>query len=186
MSKNSMPRDPLTPSKVANMLENQGISLSEKQFLMLYHYLQGATKTEACVKAGLRPTSATMLFGSGKVQAAIAAVLERFLIADAAPAALRVLYQILHDTKAAPGVRVQAANSLLDRAGFDAKRLAQAASDGDKLDSEKTADELRAEIAALERELSNRARDVTPDAPESPNDAPNDVPIDPQIIDIFE
>lgn len=183
MSKGSKPRDPLTPSKVANMLENQGISLSEKQFLMLYFYLQGSTKTEACAKAGLRPTSATMLFGSSKIQAAIAAVLERFLVADAAPAALRVLYQILHDTKAAPGVRVQAANSLLDRAGFDAKRLAQAAQSGDKLDSEKTADELRAEIAALERELSNRARNVTP---ESPNDAPNDAPIDPQIIDIFE
>jgi len=180
---NSVPRDPLTPSKVANMLENQGISLSEKQFLMIYYYLQGATKTEACVKAGLRPESATVLFGGKKVQAAIAAVLETFLVADAAPAALRVLYQILHDNRAAPGVRVQAANSLLDRAGFDAKRLAQAVNGGDKLDSEKTAEELRAEIAALERELSNRARDVTP---ASPNDAPNDAPIDQQIIDIFE
>jgi len=182
---NSRPRDPLTPSKVANMLENQGISLSEKQFLMIYYYLQGATKTEACVKAGLRPESATVLFGGKKVQAAIAAVLERFLVADAAPAALRVLYQILHDNRAAPGVRVQAANSLLDRAGFDARRLAQAVRDGDKLDSEKTAEELRAEIAALERELSNRARDVTPAAPAAP-DAPNDAPIDQQIIDIFE
>jgi len=172
-------RDPLTPSRVANTLENEGILLSEKQFLMLYFFLQGSTKTEACAKAGLRPTSASILFGSSKMQAAIAAVLEKFLVADAAPAALRTLYQILHDTKAAPGVRVQAANSLLDRAGFDSKRLAQAARDSDKLDSEKTAEELRAEIAALERELSNRAVDITPNAP-------NDAPTDAQLAEMFE
>lgn len=177
----AVPRDPLTPSKVAKMLENEGLMLSDKQFLMLYYYLQGATKTEACVKAGLRPTSATMLFGSAKVQAAIAMVLERFLVGDAAPAALRCLYQILHDPKAAPGVRVTAANSLLDRAGFDNKRLAKVQDADGKDVSTMTADQLRAEIARLEREQESRMKDVT-----NHDSAPDSEPIPDQVIEMFE
>lgn len=168
--------DVLTPARVAKTLDNEGIALSDKQFEMLLHYLQGADKATACELAGLSRTSSWTLFASPKVQAAIALVLERFLVVDAAPAALRTLYKVMNDEKAAHGVRVTAANSLLDRAGFDAKRLAKQGADTREL-STMTADELRAEIARLEQEQEGRMKDITADS------APDSEPDDSYLID---
>lgn len=163
--------DALTPARVAHALEKEGIALNEKQFSALNYYLQGESKSDACVKAGLGATSSWSLFANPKVQSAMALVLERFLVVDAAPAALRCLYSIVQDERAAPGVRVTAANSLLDRAGFDAKRLAKQGNDTREL-STMTADELRAEIARLEREQEGRMKDITADS--EPNSEPDD------------
>lgn len=173
--------NPLTPAKIANTLLDQGINLSDKQFHAVTLYLQGHSKTDACLGAGLPASKITTVFGSAKVQNAIGLILERFLVGDAAPAALRCLYQILHDDKAAPGVRVQAANSLLDRAGFDNKRLSKAADPaGDKPDADKTPAEIEAEIRALEASLKAKTKDVTP-----ADSAPDSEPIDAQILENF-
>lgn len=169
-------RNPLSPAIVANTLEKGGIDLTEKQFIAVLEYLNGKSKTAACEAAGLAPIKSWSLFRSAKVQAAMGLILERFLLVDAAPAALRTLFDIVQDAKAAPGTRVQAANSLLDRAGFDNKRLSKA--DGDKADLHTmTADELRAEIVRLEREQEARMKDV------SGHGAPDSEPVDRDAID---
>lgn len=105
-------------------------------------------------------------------------LMDRFLTGEAAPAAIRALYQLVNDEKQAGGIRVQAANSLLDRAGFTAKRHEiQAASTKDT--STMTRDELQAEIERLSLAIDQRMKDVTPDG------VPNDEPIDQQTLDMY-
>lgn len=163
MSSPTRQHEAMTPAKVAITLNKEGIALGDRQFAALINYLQGDSKSVACEKAGLNANASWSVFSSPKMHAAMALVIERFLVAEAAPAALRALYNIVGDTKAAPGVRVTAANSLLDRAGFDTKRLAKQGS-GERDAQTMTADELRAEIARLEREQEARMRDVSPDS----------------------
>lgn len=168
----------LTPAKAKSAIQSAGIGLSEKQIKALCYYISGADKQTAMLDAGYPATHAWSFFQNGKVQAAMAAIVDRFLLVDAAPAALRALYQIVNDEKQAGGVRVQAANSLLDRAGFDAKRHSIVEGSG-KDAASMSRDELQAEIERLSREIDGRMRDITPDS------APNDEPITSEVLDMY-
>ena len=164
--------DGLSPAKVAKSLESSGVSLSEKYLHILILYMGGLSKTDACEAAGVQGTAVWSVFNHPKMLAAMGAVVERFLVTEATPAALRTLYSIVTDDKVAAGPRIQAANSLLDRAGFVSKRNDKgAAQDGDITTF--TADQLREQIAKLEAEM----KDVTPD------NKPDSKPMDSDLID---
>lgn len=167
----SYKREPFTPAKAAKALEDEGIRINQKQFAMILFYLRGASITEACVEAGLSETSSWAHFNNPRVVAAIGAIIQRFLIAEAAPGAMRVEYMLMNDAKAPAGVRLAAAKDLLDRAGFSAKAQGkQGKGDGDI--TTKSVAELRDEIERLEREIERQAVDVTPD--KTPDSAPDD------------
>jgi hypothetical protein len=155
--------DTLTPARAKKTLEAHGIDLPERQFEMLYHYVSGDDKATACRKAGYPATASWTLFNRGKVRRALPLIIESFLVTDAAPAALRALYRIVTDDKAPGGVQVQAANSLLDRAGFGAKRHEKQAGEGKDV-AQMSADELRQAIDKLQAEIDGRMHDVTPDS----------------------
>lgn len=160
-------------------MKRAGIRLSDKQLLFVTEYLSGKSKTEAAAVAGYADKAVWGVLEGARMRAAIAVVLENFLVGDAAPAALRALYSIVSDEKVAAGVRVSAANSLLDRAGFDAKRLAAKGDDGKDI-STMTVEDLRAEIDKLQAQLEGKAVDVTPVG------EPDSEPVTSQELDLYE
>lgn len=150
-------------------------NLSERQISFIYNYLQGMPKHDAAVAAGYETTSASAVFRGAKIQAALALVMDRFLLGELAPMALRTAHQIMGDPKAPAGVRATLALGVLDRAGFSAKRHEKG--DGTAKDpSTMTAADLQSEIDRLQREIDARMRDVTPVS----------APITQQELDLYE
>lgn len=154
--------DTLTPARAKKVLERAHIDLPQRQFEMLCYYVTGDDKATACRKAGYPETASWTLFNRPKLRAAIPLIIDAFLLEDAAPAALRALYRVVTSDKEAAGVRIAAANSLLDRAGFTAKRHDKA--DTPQRDaSTMTPDELQSEIDKLQAAIDAKMRDITPD-----------------------
>lgn len=166
--------DTLTPARAKKALHRAGIDLPQRQFEMLCYYISGDDKATACRKAGFPATASWTLFNRPKLRAAVPLIIDAFLVEDASPAALRALYRIVTDEKQAGGIRVQAANSILDRAGFTAKRHEKA--DAPQRDaSTMTPDELQSEIDKLQAAIDAKMRDITP----------NDTPTSTQDIDLY-
>lgn len=174
-------RDGMTPARIAKAIADSGIELNERYLRAVISYLNGKPKSLACEEAGLPVTKAWTVFQSAKMQAAIGVVMERFLVLEAAPAAVRCLHNIVQDEKVAAGIRVQAANSLLDRAGFNSKRLSKDPGAGEMDITRASPDELRAEIARLEKAMETQMKDVT-----NHDSAPDSEPISDQVLDMFE
>ncbi len=157
------------------------VRLTEMQAAFVSAYFDSSDATKAARSAGYEQSTAHVaayrLLRTPHVLAAIQAETERRMRTEAAPVAYRVLLDIVRNTAVRPEVRVSAAKTLLDRAGHIAPSPAKADKDGvDKPDNEKTADELRAEIQALERALSDRAKPV---------DSPTGEQEEPQAIDML-
>lgn len=150
-------------------------NLSDRQISFIYNYLQGMPKHDAAVAAGYETTSASTVFRGAKVQAALALVMDRFLLGELAPMALRTAHQIMGDPKSPAGVRATLALGVLDRAGFSAKRHEKPGG-SDKDPSTMTAADLQSEIDRLQREIDARMRDVTPVS----------APISQQELDLYE
>lgn len=159
--------DTLTPARARKALERAGLALPERQFEMLLYYITGDDKATACRKAGYPETASWTLFNRPKLRAAVPLIIDAFLLEDAAPAALRALYRVVTSDNEAAGVRIAAANSLLDRAGFTAKRHEKPGAQAFDA-SNATVSQLHDEADRLQREIDAKMRDITPD------DAPND------------
>lgn len=115
-----------------------------------------------------------MVFRSAKVQSALAAVVDRFLIGELAPMAVHTISRQLASDQTPPGVKATLALGVLDRAGFTAKRHEKA--DAPQRDaSELTPDELQSEIDKLQAAIDAKMRDITP----------NDAPSATQDIDLY-
>ncbi|WP_226623092.1 hypothetical protein [Brucella anthropi] len=174
-------RDPFSPTRVKDVVKNNGIRVTEQQLLAVTWYLSGCDKKTSLAKAGYQNTVTNTLFDRASTKAAIRVILDDFMHGEAAPAALRALYMIVSDDRTAAGVRVQAANSLLDRAGYTAKK----AEAGDSLDdltdlASLSAEQLQARIDKLDAALSSKTLDVQPD------DVQNSVPVSSQDLEIYE
>jgi hypothetical protein len=167
--------DTLTPARAKKALDRAGIKLADRQLEMLYYYVSGHDKATACRMAGYPETASWTLFNRPKMREAIPLVIDAFLIEDASPAALRALYRIVSDDKSPAGVRVQAANSILDRAGFNAKRH-ENKGELHKDMSQMSAVEIEEQIRKLQQAIDDRLRDVTPD----------DEPAPAQDLDLYE
>lgn len=149
-------------------------NLSDRQISFIWNYLQGMTKVEAAVASGYGEASASAVFRGAKVQQALALVMDRFLLGELAPMALRTAHQIMGDPKSPAGVRATLALGVLDRAGFSAKRHEKPDLAG-RDPSTMSSAELQAEIDKLQRAIDDKMRDITPVG----------TPTDSQDIEIF-
>ena len=152
-----------------------GYDLGERPLNALLNFLNGLNKEEACLAAGYAKGSSGMVFRSAKVQSAIGAVIDRFLVGELAPGSIHVLSTLLYDDRVAAGIRKDIAFGLLDRAGFSAKRFEKG--QGEQQDaSTMTVDQLQASIDKIQQAIDAKMRDVTP----------VDAPHDSQPIDMYE
>lgn len=109
-------------------------------------------------KAGIAPRSGYAILSRPEIQQQIIAQQTARLTSDALPLAVKTLCDIMQDTKAPAGARVQAAKTVLDR-------VLPTDADGRRKEiHELTPEELAASIAALEGQAAALARPID-DAP---------------------
>jgi phage terminase small subunit len=133
--------------------------LSEQQQHFVALTVSGVSHEQAATLAGYAENSGYAVSRSPAVRAAIHEAVAHQLVTRSAPLALKVLNDIAADETAPKGVRVDAARTLLDRAGYVAPRASEAVK-GEKPLSERTPEELRAFIAQLESTLADKAKVV--------------------------
>lgn len=113
----------------------------------------------ASFSAGIGRTGVIEAVKRPAVQAEVARLQTERLFSEALPAAVGFLVQILGDTKAPSGARVQAAKVVIDRT------LGNNEAGRPKEPHEYSGEDLARAIAELEREAASRAVDVTPESP---------------------
>ena len=98
----------------------------------------------------------------------------RTRFSQAGPIAMNVLLEVAKDPTKPPGVRVEAANSILNRSGFNARAIAQGAAQKDM--QELSREDLLRIVNQGEAELASRAKMV--------DHRPIDSALATQVIDI--
>lgn len=139
------------------------------------YVVQGHTYEHAASLAGYsRPSeSAVNLRANPRVAGRLDEAIRQQLL-ETAPRALTVMRQIMLDESVAPKTRLDAAKTLMDRAGYVAPRgHVDGASAGQQSLGDMTPDQIHDQIQRLERELGNRAKtiDSTPATPAEDNQA---------------
>lgn len=119
------------------------------------------------------------------VAAVMSAMIERFLQTQGAAVAISTIYSLMSDKRVAPATRLSAANTLLNAAGWTAKR-AETVNNAPDDTRNMSAGELRAQIAKLEAEIDKRAVDITPKGSETEDSAPFSEPLPSEVLDMFE
>lgn len=158
-----------------------GSSLTEMQAVFVRECSRGTPADVAASIAGYAQPQQTSynLKSLPHIQAAIASEVRRFLMVEAAPAAVRVMYDFMMDKDMDKKLRLAAAKTVADRAGY----IAPKARDGKDLEgkslTEMTAEEMREMAQRIQRELSDRAVVVIDHAPQQGASAS-------QAIDMFE
>jgi phage terminase small subunit len=137
--------------------------LTEKQVRFVEAYVNGRNITDSAIDAGYSESTASQI-GSAllripHVQAAIQAGVRHALALDA-PLARRVLVDLAQDVEMHPKIRLDAAKTLLDRAGHVAPRPTTDKSTEHQALHEMSIDQLRALADKLETELADRAKPV--------------------------
>jgi hypothetical protein len=127
---------------------------------------RGVPVPQAGALAGYKdPGSAYRAAARPGVKAAIIAEVARLLAVEGAPLALSVLFAACRDAETPARVKVDAAKTLLDRAGLSSR---QSPEPGAKPLSDMGTGELRALVERLEGEIAERARPVIVPDPETP------------------
>jgi phage terminase small subunit len=153
-------------------------NLTEKQARFVEAYVNGRNITGAAIGAGYSEVTASQI-GSAllrvpHVQAAVQAGVRHALALDA-PLARRVLVDLAQDAHMNPKIRLEAAKTLLDRAGPVAPRPTTDKSTEHQALHEMSIEQLRALADKLEAELADRAMPVAPLEPVDPaNSAQSD------------
>lgn len=155
-------------------------TLTDKQAAFVRAMLRTGNVEAAGIAAGYADTRAAYTARNlPHVQAAIAAELRRWMITEAAPAALNLLYSVMRDETKDPKLRVACAKTIADRAGFIAPK-AQASSG---LDGKSVVDMNRQELIEMSqriaKELGDRAGVTIDNEPRPPV-------VDPELLDILE
>jgi len=158
------------PGRAVAAVAGEGRALTDMQasFVVAYTTANGAIgdATAAAKLAGYKETSAgdlgRRLVGLPHVQAAIREANQQQISGKIATKAIALLDRVIDDESASLKVRVDAARTILDRAGFCAlpagpKRLSE------KALAEMTADELRQVMAEARKEM-DKARTIDPPA----------------------
>lgn len=149
----------------------KGPALNEKQAAMLADIIAGLPPVEAAKRQeyGNPHKAAKDFMARPDVLLAIRRHSVGTLVGEGVPLAIKTLFQILKDEAAPARVRVDAAKTVLDRAGIAAARPAAPEAKNEKALSDMSPDELRALISRLENEVAERAEPVL--APEPGGDA---------------
>lgn len=144
--------------------------LTEQQVRFVAEFVSnGGNGKQACVTAGYAAKSAHQeayrLLRKPHVLEAVRKEQARVLGTMSAKA-LHVLDQLLGDTEISPAVRLDAAKTILDRAGYvSARNPSHSISSDDRALTEMSADELRALLGVIEHVKESRASQaVTVDA----------------------
>lgn len=140
------------------------IALLDQQQLFAQAYVLGhGNATQAAIEAGYSPVSArqtaSRLLHTPHVQDAIRRAQAHTLKGRLASKALGVLEKILDDDNAPAGVRLDAAKTILDRAGLSAVRVPDAVDHDDKPLEQMTTAELEAVARGLQRALDRLTAD---------------------------
>lgn len=144
------------------VLHNQ---LNEQQDCFAKAVAAGWSPIDAARQAGYPETSvgstSTRLMQTPHILAYIQIQAARELL-QGAPGAIKLLRRFVsEEDKWDPKIRLAAANSLLNRAGFIAPKAVERAGEAGKGLNEMTMDELRAERDKLEGEIAGRAKPVS-------------------------
>lgn len=158
--------------------------LNDRQAAFVSAFVEHGDKIAAADAAGYDgnhlDTTAHRLLAMPAVAAAIQ-LQTMHRLRNAAPMALSVIINLARSDKASDRVKLEAAKTLLDRAGFIAPKAADADPDGNKPLSEMTPDELRDFISKGREQLEAKMVDVTPKV----DNAAVDAALDAQVIDMF-
>lgn len=118
----------------------------------------GLSIRESAKRAGYSEMYGYKLQNNKAIAAAIHDRIWWLLRTNDAPAARRVLYNIMMDESASKSARIECAKTLLNRGGYaEPKPIAPESGGLDKAPSEMTGDELRQAIDKMQRELGVRA-----------------------------
>lgn len=160
----------MAPTKNPLSLSAQG--LTEQQRIFVREFAKSGDKVTAAVEAGyskhgIHNTTSDLLRLPVVVRAIQIETAKR--LAAAAPVALRVIERLVSDEATHPKIRLDAAKTILDRAGYIGPKAREADKSGDQPLHELSTDELRALAGRLEAEIAGRARDVTPNEADDPD-----------------
>jgi hypothetical protein len=141
-------------------------SLTPYQKVFVEAYLRtggdGIDAAKLCALPGEPSEAAWVMLHTPAVVTAIQAAVALRIRTEGAALAQRLLTDIVRGTiVAAPGIRVDAAKTLLDRAGIVAAKAPE--KPGERPLSDYSVDELQSLIPKLEAERAAAARDVTPE-----------------------
>jgi phage terminase small subunit len=142
--------------------------LSERQVAFVEHLIETGDAPKAAQLAGFldRPSrEARRLLGIPYVLAALNTAMAAALAEDA-PLARKLLRRYVEDEALHPKLRLEAAKSLLDRAGHIAPKARDANGEQHKPLHEMSIDELRALVDRYEVELAGRAKLVSAEPPD--------------------
>jgi phage terminase small subunit len=147
---------------MSRSVAERGLTPLQERFVE--QILEGHNTLQAATLAGVGSPQvhAYRVASLPHVQAEIARQLGRRLANEAAPVAYSVLVKILRDENAASRVRVDAAKTLLDRAGFVPPRAPDPPGTTGKQLNEMSREELRAVLTVAEDRLAREATEVTP------------------------
>lgn len=144
--------------------------ISQQQAFAEAYVLGHGNATKAAIEAGYSPASArqtaSRLLHTPHVQEAIRRAQAHVLRGRLASKALGVLEKILDDDSAPAGVRVDAAKTVLDRAGLSAVRVPDVVDEYEKPLTEMTTAELEKVARGLQRSMDKlRAEDAEVERP---------------------
>lgn len=137
--------------------------LNQMQAAFVRFFVETGDRLQACKDAGYAGNPYPIAWRLMRTPAIVAAIRAQtaLRLQAIAPTALRVLNTIMVDEGAPKGVRVDAAKTLLDRAGFIAPKAREPDRDGDRPLNEYSVEELRRLIDDLEQQRGDEARVIT-------------------------
>lgn len=144
-------------------------SLTPKQSAFVANVVGGCPPSEGAKLADYTnpENAACSLMRLPHVQAAILDGLRRFLVMEAAPQALRVMFRFMNDETVDKKIRLAAAKTLADRAGFIAPKASENKDLANRSPVDMSAHELREMAQRIQKELSDRATVVIDHSPKS-------------------
>ena len=128
-------------------------TLTRKQQSLINNLASGMTVKEAIEAAGYSDTTRASVAITPAMQAHLRQLMVDRLAAMA-PAAVGVLANLMDDEDASPKIRLDAAKTILDRAGFVPPKAPEAPVVGEKPIFEMSRDELAARVHQLQSEIA--------------------------------
>lgn len=135
-------------------------NLTEREDRFVELLCEGLSPGDAASAAGYPARSYIDLLQSPRVSRRVEWRMRSVIRNELAPKAIHLLGRLLDDEAAPARVRVQAAQFILERAGYVAPR-AQVQEAAEKSISAMSAEELASLVEKLEQERSSRAKDVS-------------------------